>query len=808
MPSPAPRRGRNVNAFQALALLGAFVLVASLGGVLSAGLAMPFVASAGGVAQSSTQFFDQLPSELAQKTLSQQSRIFAADGSLLATFYWENRIVVPLDQIAKPIQQAVIATEDKRFYEHGGIDPQGLVRAAVKNATTSDVQGASTLTQQYVKNVLIEAASSAGDVAGVQAARETSLIRKLREAKLAITLEKQMTKNEILAAYLNIAQFGASVYGVEAASRHYFGKSAKDVTYVEAALLAGITQSPSRWDPILHPEAAVQRRDVVLALMRDQGIITPAQYADAIKITIKDMLANASKDTLGCKTAGDSGFFCDYVTKVIRNDPAFGKTEAERVNLLYRGGLDISTTLDPHLQGLAVTEVRNSVPDLDPSGLGAALVSVEPGTGKILAMAENRTFDPAPTPPVGSTSVNYNTDQAYGGSTGFQPGSTFKPFVLTDWLEQGHSLSEVVNATEKVRKEATFAAACLGPHPFVNSSPPWKPSNVDGAGTGLMTVLKATANSVNTAFLDIGNQLDLCDIRDVAERLGFHPATGAPTTVFPAMILGGTDTVAPLTMAAADATFAANGTFCSPIAITKVVKDGKELPVPDAGCHQVLEQRITSAVEFAMSKVLSEGTAKKSQLAGGRVAAGKTGTTSKNISLWFTGYTPQLSTAVLISKPEGGMYIQHIAINGKYRDFWYGADLAAPTWKRYMDQALAGQPNLAFPAPGNNELFGQQVPVPDVTGQSIDSAKAQLTAAGFHVTVAPAGTFSPAAPGSVAATTPSAGSQTARGGIVTIIPSDGPDPNAPGGGGGVGAVGAIGAIGGVGPKPPHRPARH
>jgi membrane peptidoglycan carboxypeptidase len=773
MSSPAPRRGRNVNAFQALALLGAFVLVASLGGVLSAGLAMPFVASAGGVANSSTQFFDQLPGELARNTLSQQSRIFAADGSLLATFYWENRIVVPLDQIAKPIQQAVIATEDKRFYEHGGIDPQGLVRAAVKNATTTDVQGGSTLTQQYVKNVLIEAASAAGDVAGVQAARETSLIRKLREAKLAITLEKTMTKNDILAGYLNIAPFGASVYGVEAASLHYFGKSAKDVTYVEAALLAGITQSPSKWDPILHPEAAVQRRDVVLGVMRDQGVITPAQYADDIKITIKDMLANASKDTLGCKAAGDSGFFCDYVTKVIRNDPAFGKTG---VNLLYRGGLDIYTTLDPHLQTLAVTEVRNAVPDLDPSGLAAALVSVEPGTGKILAMAQNRTFDPAPTPPVGSTAVNYNTDKAYGGSKGFSPGSAFKPFVLTDWLEQGHSLSEVVDATEKTRKMSSFQAKCKGKL----TGKDWRPGNVDGAGTGLMTVLKATANSVNTAFVDIGNQLDLCDIRDVAQSLGFHRADGAPTDVVPAMILGSNE-VAPLTMAAADATFAANGTFCSPIAITKVVKDGKELPIPDAGCHQVLEQRITSAVEFAMSKVLSEGTAKKSALAGGRVAAGKTGTSQNNVALWFTGFTPQLATAVVVTKPEGGMPLQHVTINGKFQNFWYGADIAAPTWKRYMDQALAGQPNVPFPAPGNNELYGQQVSVPDVTGQSIDSAKAQLTTAGFRVTVSATGAFSPtASTGTVAGTTPASGTSTAKGGIVTIIPSNGPDPSLPG----------------------------
>src|SRR5450759_2755059 len=396
-------------------------------------------------------------------------------------------------------------------------------------------------------------------------------------------------------------------------------------------------------------------------------------------------------------------------------------------------------------------------------------------------MAENRTFDPAPTPPVGSTSVNYNTDKAYGGSGGFQPGSAFKPFVLTDWLEQGHSLSEVVDATAKVRKKSTFQAKCLGPHPFSDAGVPWKPTNVDGAGSGLMTVLKATANSVNTAFVDIGNQLDLCDIRDVAESLGFHRADGAPTDVVPAMILGSNE-VAPLTMAAADATFAANGTFCTPIAITKVTDTtGKELPIPAAGCHQVLEPRITSAVEFAMSKVLSEGTAKKSALAGGRVAAGKTGTSNNNVALWFTGFTPQLATAVVVTKPEGGMPLQRVTINGKFQRFWYGADLAAPTWKRYMDQALAGQPNLTFPAPGNNELYGQQVPVPDVTGQSIDSAKAQLTTAGFRVTVSATGAFSPTAPtGTVAGTTPASGTSTAKGGIVTIIPSNGPDPSLPG----------------------------
>ena len=766
-----------MNALQALALLGAFVAISLLAGVLSAGLAMPVVATAGGIANSSTKFFDQLPTALEQKPLSQQSRVYAADGSLLATFYWENRVIVPLKQISKPMQQAVIATEDRRFYEHGGIDPQGLVRAAVRNVTTSDVQGASTLTQQYVKNVLIEAAYSAGDAAGVEAARATSLIRKLREAKLAIALEKRMTKDEILESYLNISQFGASVYGVEAAARHYFGKSAKDVTYVEAALLAGITQSPNTWDPVVHPAAALERRNVVLGLMRDQGVITPKQYAAAVKITMKQMLQHGTEDKPGCRAAGDSGFFCDYVTKVIRNDPAFGKTETDRINLLYRGGLSIYTTLDPRLQKIAITELRATVPDKDSSGLGTSLVTVEPGSGKILTMAENRTYDPSPKAPVGSTSLNFNTDQAYGGSRGFQPGSAFKPFVLTDWLQTGHSLSETVNATSRVRKLSTFQAACLGAHPFNDLGKPWRPSNVDGVGSGFMTVLKATANSVNTAYVDIGNQLDLCDITDVAKSLGFHRADGQPIKIVPSMILG-INEVAPMTMAAAFATFASNGVFCEPIAITKVLdKNGKALAVPTADCRQVLEPRIATAVAYAMSKVLTEGTARKWPLAGGRVAAGKTGTSQDNAATWFVGYTPQLSTAVWLASPEGNKPLQGVTINGTFWRFLYGADLSLPTWKRFMDQALAGQPGLQFPQVGNTELYGQRVTVPSVIGMPIDSAKSLLIGAGFHVRVATAPVFSPTAPnGSVAETTPPAGSSTTKGGLVTIIPSKGQDP--------------------------------
>ena len=264
MPNPARSRGRQVNAFQALALLLSFVLVAGVGGVLAAGLALPGVALANGATDVTAQAFDGLPTELDQPGLPEKSTILAADGTLLATFYDQNRVVVPLAEISPMLQHAVIATEDKRFYEHAGVDPAGMLRAFVRNqSSTGGQQGASTLTQQYVKNVLIEAALAKDEGPERQAALEEArgaegsegIARKLREAKLAITLEKTMTKDQILEKYLNIAQFGIKVYGAESAAQYYFSKPAKDLTYLEAATIAGVTQSPTKWDPVKNPDA-------------------------------------------------------------------------------------------------------------------------------------------------------------------------------------------------------------------------------------------------------------------------------------------------------------------------------------------------------------------------------------------------------------------------------------------------------------------------------------------------------------------------------------------------------------------------
>jgi hypothetical protein len=454
---------------QTVALMVAFVLVSGLGGLLSAALVLPTVAVANGTTDMAVEAFDDLPTELVTAPLSERSVMLAADGTtVLATFWAENRVVVSLEQVSRPMQDAVVATEDRRFYQHGGIDPTGMIRAAVRNLTNPGrTEGASTLTQQYVKNVLIETAVRAGDLAGAEAAREADgadgYLRKLREAKLAISLEKTLTKDQILEAYLNIAQFGVNTYGVEAAAQRYFSTSAVNLNAVQAATIAGITQSPTRYDPLRNPEIAQERRDRVLRLMHEQGYLTSEELAAGLATPLAATLV-PHEPVIGCMAAGSavpgSGYFCDYVTKVIRSDPAFGETTEARVDRLYRGGLTITTTLDPREQAIADAEVKAGIPVDDPTGVATALVTVEPGTGRITSMAQNRGYNNTEQHGERETAVNYNADFAYGGASGFPPGSTFKPFTLAEWLQEGHNLNEVVNATRFSYTFGEFRAPC------------------------------------------------------------------------------------------------------------------------------------------------------------------------------------------------------------------------------------------------------------------------------------------------------------------------------------------------------------
>jgi membrane peptidoglycan carboxypeptidase len=789
MPSRPRSRGRGAaratgRFAQSIALLVSFVLVAGIGGVLLAGLALPGVALANGAANMSQAAFDDLPTELNFTELPQKSVILAADGTVLATFFDENRVIVPLEEIAPIMQKAVIAVEDKRFYEHSGIDPQGMLRALAKGVFSDETQGASTLTQQYIKNVLLQAAQTIEDPVEREVAMRAATVnkgsegyaRKLREAKLAITLEKRMSKDEILHAYLNIAQFGRkSIYGVEAAAQYFFGKHASELNYIEAATIAGVTQSPSALDPEHAPAAAQGRRNVVLGLMRDQGYITPEEYEVGVRTPLADTM-NVTEIRQGCMVAAEkvagSGFFCDYVTKILLNDPVFGADRSERARLLYRGGLTITTTLIPGEQTIAYNEVLAGVPRDDPSGVGSAIVVVEPGTGKVTAMAQNRDYTALADAQPGQTSVNWNTTNEYGSASGFAPGSTFKPFTLLEWLKQGHSLTETFDGTLRALDEADFTAcgAPYGPHKR------WTPGNAEGAG-GIMDAINATKKSVNSAYFAMAQQLDLCNIMQGAADLGVKQAGGFAGTenvaAKPSNVIGA-DSVAPLSMAAAFAAFASGGTYCKPIAITRIVDtEGIDLPIPSADCQQKIETRIAAAMNYTLQNVWT-GTASnlgKTSYA----SAGKTGTTSYNEQIWFVGYTPLRSAAVWVGHPEGFYSMHGQKINGKaYTSRGsgpYGSDIPAPTWRRFMDQVMAGAAVPEFAPPGNKEIYGDRVQVPDVTGLMQDAAIAKLAEAGFQSKVArdQATDYRPA--GTVVAQSPTG--KVSRGSVITLTVSNG-----------------------------------
>lgn len=779
--SPARGASRQVNALQALGLLVAFLSVAGVGGLLSAGLLMPAVATASAVTDTSVGLFDELPTELALPRLSEKSTILAADGTVLATIYDENRIVVPLEEMSPYMVQAVLDVEDHRFYEHGGVDLTGMTRAMIQNTLRGDNQGASTLTQQYVKNMLIQAAMKIEDPAeraqAISDARDADgtegYARKLREAKLAITLEQRMTKEEILAGYLNIAQFGASVYGVEAAAQRYFSIPAKDLNYLQAATIAGITKSPIEFDPELNPEDSQDRRDLVLAVMLREGTITQAEYDAGIATPLADTLViGATK--LGCTNAEaavpGSGYFCDYVVKVFTQNPVFGETAAQRRDLLFQGGLTITTTLDPAKQAMATSAVLDAIPPTDPSGVSIAMSVIEPGTGRVLAMAQNKTYDPRLNPPAGSTAVNYNTDSAYGASGGFPPGSTFKPFTLLQWLKEGHSLREVVDGKVRTWKMSDFQASCTG---LGGSS--WKPNNAEGGGN-FMTVLDATKNSVNNAYVDMASQVDLCGVFQGAEEIGIHRADGNPIQVVPSAVLG-TNEIAPLTMAASFASFSADGIYCDPIAIASVVdRDGNALAVPEAGCRQAITPQLAAGVTYGLSQVWSGTASRIQRLPDGRPASGKTGTTSENEHTWFVGYTKQLSTAVWVGHAEGMIPMQRVEINGRYYRNVYGSSIAAPAWRAFMAPASETMRVVGFPEPTSAMLRGVQVKVPDVSGMSVNAAKAALAKAYLNVVVSETQVFSDQPAGSVARTDPAAGSSVTKGTAVTLLISKGPEP--------------------------------
>ena len=382
---------RNVRKGQFVTLVGTFLVASMLSGILLAGLVIPAAGAGGILAKAGPRVFETLPADFDILPPSELSVIKDINGTDIAQLYAENRIIVSLDDMSPHLRDAIVSIEDRRFYEHKGIDPEGMGRAFINNISGRAIQGASTLTQQFVKNTLLEAGIQKGDQDMIESATEQSVQRKLREARFALALEQKMSKDDILAGYLNVAPFGPNIYGAEAASRLYFSKSALDLDIPQAALLAGIVKSPNEYDPLSYPEEAEKRRNTVLQTMLAEQKITQEEYDTAVATPIADTL-KPSHSRQGCAGAGTAAFFCEYVLQSLLESPALGETRLERQQKLLRGGMTINTTLDWGQQNKAVTAIQNHIPTNDPSGVNTAIVSRDPRNGYIVAMAQNTNY--------------------------------------------------------------------------------------------------------------------------------------------------------------------------------------------------------------------------------------------------------------------------------------------------------------------------------------------------------------------------------------------------------------------------------
>jgi membrane peptidoglycan carboxypeptidase len=751
--------------------------------------------------------FDNLPASLNIQALMVPTTLYAKDPNTgqyveMTKFYDQNRNPVKYDQIAPVMYDALLSSEDPRFYQHGGIDMMGTARAILSNIKGgADTQGGSSISQQYVKNVLVQQCYSTVDQTNYKTDKKGSaedkratalqqcytdatnssgpagVQRKLQEMRYAIALEQKYSKKEILLGYMNIANFGGTTYGVDAAAQRYFGVPASQLSLSQAAILAGMVQNPNLYRIDLpgnktngdanHYAETKKRESYVLGRMKHDGKITQAQYDEAIKTPIAPHITTP---TTGCQAAGSAAYFCQYVVSVIQNDPAFGSTAQERQAALRQGGLKIYTTLDWRLQNVAQDQLSKSAPATVNKDwtYGSVITNMETSTGRLLSMAQNTTFSNDPSPQPGQTSVNYAADHKYGGSSGFQPGSTFKLFTILDWLEQGHSLNETLNGTLNVLRN--FKNSCTG-----GNIPGQKIQNYGGGSAGgyVGTPMRFTKDSLNTGFFAMAAKLDLCDIGKDAAKLNVTNADGTPIEMkYQNSIIGNAQYVSPVTMMSAFASVANGGVQCTPKVIDKVTDAaGNDRPIPQTTCTQKVDPQIAATAAYDLQGVMnSGGTGSLGNAGDGTPVMGKTGT-NEGTQTWLIQSSTAVTTAVWSGvangqdKPDANVTKTRNSHGIALNQIRYSMSRAV---QKVANQLYKG---AKFPAPDQDLLKTVMVDLPNVVGMTQDQATQTLQDAGFDVQVGqPVPSNLPQ--NTVAAQNPGAG-KAASGSTVTISLSTG-----------------------------------
>jgi membrane peptidoglycan carboxypeptidase len=636
------------------------VAVTAAAAVILSGTVVAF-AVIGGNALHHVASAQELPLPPINSKLQEPSTVYANDGkTVLATLSGpEFRQPVTLSQVSKTLITAVLDTEDHGFYVHGGFDIPAMVRAFVDDAQGSGLQGGSTIPQQLVKQLYLTSVRTVN--------------RKVREAVLADRLEQKYSKDQILQAYLNTIYLGSGAYGIQAAAETYFGVPASQLDLAQSALLAGMIQNPNGYDPILEPAAARDRRGQVLGRMVFYGDITTAQQAAADKTSLPTVIASSAPTVVEKDPV--AGYYVNQVKDYLLDQSnALGTTYAERDAAMFEGGLKIVTNLDPTMQVAAEQAVANDTP-YNTGGFEEGLVSIDPATGAVRAL-------------VGGTGAKAQEFDVMTQGTR-QPGSGFKLFTLLAALQQGYSVYDTVDGQSP--------CAILFPgNVSLATSPIRNDTTTEG---GVQSLVQATANSVNCAYIRLGHEVGLPKVIDMAQSLGISPAEVPHTATggrpgyddIPSVVIGSA-AVEPIEMAGAYAAVADQGMFHAPSFIQTISdRTGNVIYHGLDSGHRVFSAQIAAEADVALRAVVTSGTGTAASLYN-RPVAGKTGTTNNNVDAWFNGFTPQLETTVWMGNLNGEV---PIIIHGAAV---YGADYPARTWHDYSAAVLADQPVLPLPA--------------------------------------------------------------------------------------------------------------